>query len=79
MNAIRFESETSEFLECDCGNTVMDSGFDWFHWMGGHSGTNSNSDCPGVHYQCNSCIAMACVKYESREIMQFAAGAQAVR
>jgi hypothetical protein len=79
VNVIRFESATSEFLACSCGNTVMASGFDSFHWFGGHTSTNSNSNCPGVHYQCNACTAMACVKNETREIMQFAAAAQAVR
>jgi len=46
---IEWESKSAEFLQCTCGNDVMDSGFD-----------QELSDCTGVHYECAKCGAQAC-------------------
>tara|TARA_R110000868_G_scaffold22336_2_gene91478 strand:- start:320 stop:550 length:231 start_codon:yes stop_codon:yes gene_type:complete len=59
MNGIiAFESATSEFLECSCGNTVMDSGFDQI----------DAEDCALMHYQCAKCNAFACVDDGNRVV-----------
>jgi hypothetical protein len=58
MNGIiAFESATSEFLDCSCGNNVMASGFDQL-----------GSDCELMHYQCLSCNGVACVDYVNRVV-----------
>ncbi len=46
---IQWESSSKEFLQCTCGNNVMDSGFD-----------QEMCDCLGVHYACAKCGATAC-------------------
>lgn len=48
---ISFESATSEFLACSCGNDVMDSGFEYVE----------QTYCENQHYMCNRCEARACV------------------
>ena len=58
MSVIAFETATSELLECSCGNTVMDSGFD-------HVGAEN---CQLVHYQCARCYQFACVDYVNRVV-----------
>jgi hypothetical protein len=58
MSVIAFETATSELLECSCGNTVMDSGFDDLGAV----------DCELVHYQCASCYQFACVDYVNRVV-----------
>jgi len=59
MNGIiAFESATSEFLECSCGNSVMASGFDQL----------GAENCELMHYQCLSCNAFACVDYSNRVV-----------
>ncbi len=68
---IKFESKTSELLECTCGNTVMDSGFDAIE-----------SGCEDMHYECNRCHAYACVDQALRIVNNIDAaqvGVKAVR
>lgn len=60
MNGIiAFESATSEFLECSCGNSVMASGFDQLA-----------TGCENVHYRCarSECAAIACVDFSLRVV-----------
>jgi hypothetical protein len=54
--ALKFESKTSEFLECSCGNDVMSDGFDMMEGV----------VCENPHYVCGRCSAYACVDYEMR-------------
>lgn len=55
---IKFEDATSEFLECSCGNNVMDSGF-----------TDVAEDgCENQHYVCNSCGRNAHVDFTMRVV-----------
>ena len=54
---IDFEDAASEFLECSCGNNVMDSGF-----------TQVEANCENAHFMCNSCNAAACVDFKFRFI-----------
>lgn len=55
MSVIAFESETSEFLACSCGNTVNNHGFD-----------DVDSECENPHYKCGLCGAYACVDFTMR-------------
>ena len=52
---IAFESKTSEFLECSCGNNVMQDGFE-----------DIGDACENPHYKCGKCGAYACVDYDFR-------------
>ena len=55
QGTIKFESKSSEFLACSCGNDVMQSGFD-----------HVNDACENPHLTCNRCEAFACVDYALR-------------
>jgi hypothetical protein len=55
MATIAFESKTSEFLECSCGNNVMQDGFE-----------DIGDACENPHYKCGGCGAYACVDYDLR-------------
>ena len=52
---ISFETKTSEFLECSCGNNVSADGFE-----------ELPQSCENPHYKCGSCGAFACVDYDFR-------------
>ncbi len=56
---IKFETKTSELLECTCGNDVMDSGFDILK-------PRFKND---LRYVCNSCGAMALVDFAERVVL----------
>ena len=58
---IGFEDVNSDFLDCTCGNTVMDSGFD-----------SITSDCGRTHYECNRCKAYACIDEGLRIVRKIA-------
>ena len=69
---IKFESKTSELLECTCGNDVMTAGFDELNEV----------SCENPHYRCNQCQAYACIDSYLRivnNIDEAQAGVQAVR
>jgi len=56
-NAIKFESEARDFVDCSCGNTVMQSGF----MSVDANGIDCEPDAEGFwqgHLRCDACGAI---------------------
>ena len=56
---IKFEDTTSEALDCTCGNSTMDSGFDII----------PKRFPRNLGYACNSCGAQALVDFKNRVVL----------
>ena len=67
---IKFEDATSEALDCTCGNSATDSGFDIL----------PKRFPRDLRYVCNACGAQALVDFSERVVLNAAVGTlQAVR